>query len=148
MAGCPLKPEVPLKIYLSCTLIKVEFENAVLESIKKFYNILKQDHSRNGVVGRKFLLESASGADVCDKNLLSQLSEFMGARKQTVLDCAKSRNKLDDGQKLLPMLSRLQRKTPDGLGIISVEWKIHAVSFYEQDVISDIQKGHNNVHKV
>ena len=79
---------------------------------------------------------------------MSHLADQMGARKPTVLECAKSRASLDDRQKLIPMISRLERKTPDGKGIISVEWKLKAVAFYEQDETSDIMKGHNNVFKV
>ena len=56
--------------------------------------------------------------------------------------------KLDEERKLVPLVSRLQRKSPEGQNIISTQWKVEAIGFFEPEVISDVLKGHNNVFKV
>ena len=120
----------------------------VLNSLKSYYEILKKDLTKDGSVSRKLFLESITGSDVQSNNLLSSLAELMGVRKTTMCKSAKNREKLESDQKLVPILTRMQRKSPQGPGWISTEWKIKAVEFYEMDAISDIIKGHNYVYKV
>ena len=120
----------------------------MLESLRKYYVILKQDLTREGIVSRKLFLESITGSDVCDKNLLSQVSHYMDARKPSVLEGSKLRSKIESDQKLIPIMNRLERKAPEGGTFISIEWKLKAVSFYETDEVSDVCKGHHCVFKV
>ena len=99
-------------------------------------------------MARKLFLEGITGSDVWENNFLSNLADYIGARKHSVIDSSKNRLKIENDQKLIPIISRLERKTPDGEKIISIEWKVKAVAFFETDEISEILKGHNNVFKV
>ena len=109
---------------------------------------MKQNQTREGILSRKLVLESITGSDICDNKFLSQIAEYVGARKGLVLDSSKKRAQTESNEKLLPFLSRLQRKRPEGENIISLEWQLQAVALYESEAISDVCKGHNNVVKV
>ena len=119
-----------------------------MSSLKDYLSILKKDSSRNGVVARKVLFESVTGPSVRDTNLLSVLAEEIGARKGTILQSAKSREKFESDMKLIPFASRLQRKPPVGQNVISPEWQVKAWGFFDSEVVSDVVKGHTNVMKV
>ena len=80
--------------------------------------------------------------------MLSQLADAIGARKPSILTGACRRSKLESDQKLVPLVARLQRKSPEGMHVISTQWKVEAVGFFETDVISEVLKGHNHVYKV
>ena len=121
---------------------------AVLGSLKDYFEIIKCDLTRNAVVSRKVVLDSITGVTVRENNQLTNLAEFIGVRKPSVLISAKDRFNLESEQKLIPIVNRIQRKSPQGDSFLSTEWKLSAISFYENDAISDILKGHNNVHKV
>ena len=121
---------------------------AVLKSLTVYYEILIKDQTREGVVARKMFLEGISGADVQSKQLLSSLAKLVGIRKNSILKSAKDRNKIECDQKLIPIVTRIQRKSPVGEGFISLDWILKAVSFYESDGISEVLKGHNNIFKV
>ena len=110
--------------------------------------MLKRDSSRNGVVARQLLFESLTGSSVRDANLLTELSKKICARQATIWTSAQSRSKIDNVQKLVPFVCRIQRKSPEGQNVISIEWKMKAVGFFELDAVSDVLKGHNNVLKV
>ena len=140
--------EVASTQILKSVQVKMDLGKAVLESLKQYYTILKQDSTREGIVARKLFLECITGSDVCNNNFLSHLADYMGARKHSVIDSSKNRLKVETNQKLIPIVTRLERKTPDGKKIISIEWKVKAVAFFETDEISDVLKGHNNVFKV
>ena len=99
-------------------------------------------------MARKIILESITGSDVSENNFLTHLSEFMGVRKESVIEGSKNRSKIESMKKLIPIVSRLERKSPEGVKFISIEWKVKAVAFFETDEISEILKGHNNVFKV
>ena len=99
-------------------------------------------------MARKLLLEGITGSDLRENNLLSQIAEYIGARKESILDSSKDRTTVENNHKLIPIVARLERKSPEGTNIISIEWKIKCVAFYETDGVSDILKGHNNVFKV
>ena len=126
----------------------MDFGKTVLLSLRKYYSILKQNLSREGVLARKIILESITGSDVSENNFLTHLSEFMGVRKESVIEGSKNRSKIESMKKLIPIVSRLERKSPEGVKFISIEWKVKAVAFFETDEISEILKGHNNVFKV
>ena len=120
----------------------------VLESLKEYYQIALSDRSRNGVTLRKVVLESVSEAAVRESNQLKQLGEFLGARRHLLVEMSKLRSIIEDKQKLVPLVEKLARKAPEGENIISMEWKLRATCFYEQDNISDVVKGHHAVYKV
>jgi hypothetical protein len=120
----------------------------VLKSIKDYLDIIKQDLSRDGVVAKKCLYESVTGASVRDSNMLCELAEKISARKGTILASAKDRLKMDNDLELVPFASRLRRKPPEGQKVISPEWQIMAWEFYESGVVSDVAKGHTNVMRV
>ena len=128
--------------------LQVDLGQAVLKSLKVYYEILKKDLTRDGVVSRKMFLESISGADVQSNQLLTSLAKLVGIRKRTLTASSNDRIKIESEQKLVPILTRIQRKSPEGVGFISLDWILKATTFYESDLISDILKGHNNVHKV
>ena len=111
-------------------------------------SILKMDSSRDGVVARKCLFESLTGPSVREANMLSVLAEKIGARKGSILTSAKNREKVENDMKLVPFTSRLQRKPPEGHNVISTEWQVQAWGFFDSEVVSDVVKGHTNVHKV
>ena len=104
--------------------------------------------SRSGVISRQLCLDAITGLDVRDNSLLSSLAERIGARKESILNSAKRRAKLDQGSKLLPIVARMQRKSPEGSGYLTDEWVLKVVLFYECDSISDVMKRHCNTHKV
>ena len=120
----------------------------VIESLKKYYTILKQNSTRDGIISRKLVLESITGSDICDNKFLTQIAESVGARKALVLECSRQRARAENDQKLIPFLSRLERKRPEGEKVISPEWQLKAVALYESEIVSDVCKGYNNVLKV
>ena len=97
---------------------------------------------------RKILLESVAGSSVRDANQLTQLADYLGARKHSLLDMSKSRIVIEDNEKLAPLVEKLARKQPEGDRIIGMDWKLKAGHFYELDNISDVVKGHHSVFKV
>lgn len=121
---------------------------AVLESLRKYYTILQTDLTRQGIVTRKLFLESVTGSDVCSQNLLSSIADYIGARKHSVIESSKHREKIEKNAELTPIIKRLKRKNPEGTKIVSVVWEIKAVAFYESAELSDVCKGHHNVFKV
>ena len=119
-----------------------------MESLSTYLQIVKLDLSRDGSTVRNLLFESLTGPSVQDQHLLSQLADVIGARKSSVYAGAVRRSKLETEQKLVPIVSRLQRQSPHGQNVISNQWKIEAVGFFETEAISDVLKGHNNVFRV
>ena len=109
---------------------------AVLGSLKDYFEIIKCDLTRNAVVSRKVVLDSITGVTVRENNQLTNLAEFIGVRKPSVLISAKDRLNLESEQKLIPIVNRIQRKSPQGDSFLSTEWKLSAISFYENDAIS------------
>ena len=87
--------------------------------------------NRDGIVARKLMYEVLTGPPVRGAKLLTVLSEKIGARKASILACAKNRTKMDSDHKLVPFVSRIQRKSPEGNKVISIEWKIRVVEFFE-----------------
>ena len=129
-------------------ILQVELSQAVLRSLQQYYEIMRKDMTRSGVISRQLCLDAITGLDVRDNSLLSSLAERIGARKESILNSAKRRAKLDQGSKLLPIVARMQRKSPEGSGYLTDEWVLKVVLFYEWDSISDVMKGHCNTHKV
>ena len=122
--------------------------DSVLISIRDYLNILKPDLCKDVCLVRKLLFESLTGSLVRENNLLSSLSETIGARKPTLLESANRRVKLENNIKMLPIVSRLIRKSPQGDKHITNQWKVEAYGLYESDLVSDVIKGVNNVYKV
>ena len=120
----------------------------ILGSIRDYLNILKPDLRRDITLVRKLLLESLTGSNVRDNNMLSSLAEAIGVRKNSVFDSSSRRMKLEINTKMLPIVSRLIRKAPEGEKYISNQWKAEAFSLYESHLLSDVIKGVNNVYKV
>ena len=119
----------------------------VIEGLADFYKVLVKDGSRNGITARKLLLQAVAGPKVRESGQISLLSEILGARRKS-LDVEFENSKiLEERQKLLPFVEMLRRKTARGTRLISERTKIDVIDFYENDEISDIIKGHNNVHK-
>ena len=127
---------------------KVDLALNVLEAIKSFYQISLADKSRNGVLMRKVVLESVIGPSVRNSRQLKQLADILGARRQTLQEMSQMRVTAEENEKLALLVERIARKAPEGEKIISLEWKIQAGHFYEQDNISDIIKGHHCIYKV
>ena len=125
---------------------QIELAVAVLESVKGYYKLGQTDTSRNGVTIRKIVLESVTGALIRKGGQLSQLADFLGARKKTVFECSKVRLATEEKGELIPLVTKLARKLPEGEKIISTEWKVKAGQFYEH--VSEIIKGHHSVYKV
>jgi hypothetical protein len=119
-----------------------------LESVRDYYQIALKDYSRNGITRRRVILESVSGSHIRKACQLSQLAEFLGARKATLLESSKSRSSAEDQQKLKPLVEMLGRKPPEGERVVSLSWKIKAGQFFEQDSCSDIVKGTHCMYKV
>ena len=120
----------------------------ILSSIRDYLKILKPDLRRDVTLVRKLLYESLTGPKVRDNNLLSSLAEAIGARKNSIFDSSSRRVKLEINTKMLPIVSRLIRKAPEGEKYISNQWKAEAYSLYESHLLSDVIKGVNNVFKV
>ena len=118
----------------------------VFESVKDYYKLVKSDLTRSGVVLKQVILECISGPAVREANQLSQLSEVFCARKKTVYEMSKMRLSMEENQKLVPLVQRLARKSPEGDKIITNEWKLKCVEFYETK--SEIVKGHHSMYKV
>ena len=110
--------------------------------------MIKADESRTGVIIRKVFLESLCGKEMREANLLKDIASFVGARKGTLLECSHNRAKLESEQKLVPVMERLARKPVSGGHIISLKWKLIAGGWFESDHISEVVKGHHNIHKV
>ena len=121
---------------------------AVLSSIKDYLSILKPDLRRDVSLVKKLLFESLTGPKVRDNNLLSSLAAAIGGRKKSIIESSARRVKLELSTKMLPIVSRLIRKAPEGEKYISNQWKAEAYGFYESHLISDVIKGVNNVFKV
>ena len=123
----------------------IELAVNTLESIKEFYRLTLKDLSRNGSATRKLVLESVAGSTIRDRNQLSQLADAIGARRKTLYIASKERKKVEENEKIIPLIEKLGRKPPEGEHIICEEWKLNAVNFYEQK--SELIKGHNNLYK-
>ena len=125
----------------------VELAVSVLSSLRDYLDLIGGDETRDGKVARKMFFESLTGPAIRDGNLISQLASFLSARKNSMLDSAKCRKKLEDSKKLVPFINRLGRKPPEGEKVIPIDWKVKAARWYETDSVSDIIKGHNNIRK-
>ena len=119
-----------------------------MKSLKQYYSILKKDITRNGSVARNHFLDSITGSDVQSSNLLSSLAEFIGSRKKTIWSNAKLRLRLETEHTLIPIATRMQRKSPEGDSYMSTEWKVRGMGFYELESTSEVMKGHHQVFKV
>ena len=87
-----------------------------------------------------------SGPTVRDANQLPQLCEVFCTRKKTLYEMSKLRLSMEENQKLVPLVERLARKSPEDEKIITNEWKLKCVEFYETK--SEIVKGHHSMYKV
>ena len=94
------------------------------------------------------ILESCCGEEIVSLNLVKDLATFLGARRGTVMECSRSRIRLQKQSELLPVMERLARKPISGSRKITQEWKLIVAGWYESDTISEVVKGHNNVFKV
>lgn len=121
---------------------------SVLCSLRQYLDILKSDFCRDVSVIKKLVFESLTGPTVRENNLMTSLAEKIGARKNSIFSSATQRVKLESNSKVLPIVSRLQRKSPEGDHYISNQWKVEAYGLYESHKVSDVIKGVNNVHKV
>ena len=137
-----------VKINANFNYVKVDLALNVLDSIKSYFQIAQTDLSRNGITMKKILLESVSGPEVRNAHQLKLLSEVLGARRKTLFEMSKMRILTEENKKLAQLVEKLCRKPPEGEKIISLEWKLEAGHFYEQDNISDLIKGHHCIYKV
>ena len=126
---------------------RAQLAEHVLDSIVEFYKILTNDQTRDGIVGRKLILQAIAGGKVRESGENGLLAETIGARRMT-LDLENiNRTKLEEHQKLLPFKEILKRKSARGSRFISEKEKLEVLDFYENDDVSDILKGHNNIYK-
>ena len=119
----------------------------VLESVVEFYKIVTKDRTRNGIVARKLILQAVAGSMVLESSQGCLLSEKLGARRQTLFSELDNRKILEQRQLLVPFMTTLKRKSPHGTKFVSDQTRYDIIAFYEDDSISDILKGHNNLHK-
>ena len=129
-------------------ILQVELALKVLASIRDYYGLIKNDITTEGVVIKKVILESCCGEEIVSLNLVKDLATFLGARRGTVMECSRSRIRLQKQSELLPVMERLARKPISGSRKITQEWKLIVAGWYESDTISEVVKGHNNVFKV
>ena len=101
--------------------------------------------TRNGIITRKIVLESVSGSNIRDANQLSMVADTIGARRKTLHASSAYRIRIEDNEKITPLVEKLARKSPEGDSVISYDWKLKAVNFYEAN--SEIIKGHHSVYK-
>ena len=119
----------------------------VLDSIAGFYKIVAKDSSRNGLVAKKLLLQAVKGTLDQDCFQTYLLSEKLGARRQTLYSEFENRKILEKQQLLIPFIHMLRRKSPCGSKFVSEQTRYEIIAFYEDDEVSDILKGHNNIYK-
>ena len=120
----------------------------VLHSLRDYYQLIKSDSSRTGVILKKVFLESCCGEEIKSANLVKDLSDFLGARRSTLLECFRSRLRMLNEKELKPVMVRLARKPVTGEHKISLEWEIKVAEWYESQAVSEVVKGHNNIFKV
>ena len=135
LAGLPLN-ESQVHVYLNyaCMMNYFMFQLALnaLHCVHDYYQLAMKDSSRDGITRRKVTLECISGCYIREASQLSQLAEFMGARKATLFECSKSRSSAEDEQKLKPLVEMMARKPPEGESIITLDWRIKAGNFRHQ----------------
>ena len=119
----------------------------ILSSLADYYKLACQNSSRSAEATKKQILLSITGVSVRSANQLGALACVLGARKPTVLSVASKRFLLEDKGSILPYLQVLDRKSPEGSKIVSVDEKLETILFYESDLVSEPLKGHNNVLK-
>ena len=119
----------------------------VLDSIAGFYKIVAKDSSRNGLVAKKILLQAVTGTLDQDCFQTYLLSEKLGARRQTLYSEFENRKILEKQQLLIPFIQMLRRKSPSGSKFVSEQTRYEIIAFYEDEEVSDILKGHNNIYK-
>ena len=56
-------------------ILQVELSQAVLRSLQQYYEIMRKDMTRSGVISRQLCLDAITGLDVRDNSLLSSLAE-------------------------------------------------------------------------
>ena len=125
--------------------VKVSLALNVLTSIENYYSLTLSDQTRQNIATRKQLLQAIAGQPVKAAHQLSHLSQILGIKRASVEKAATEREDIDYREQIVPYLSILKRKSPEGYGIVSEEEKIDVISFYESDLVSDVLKGHNNV---
>ena len=127
---------------------KLQLAEHVMDSVVEFYSILKNDQTRDGIVGRKLVLQALTGSQVRGSGEWYLLADIIGARRKTMDQENLNRIKLEEQQKLLPFCKMLKRKSARGARFISEKEKMDVtVDFYEDDEVSDILKGHNNCYR-
>jgi hypothetical protein len=119
----------------------------VLDGIAEFYSIVSKDGSRTGVTARKLILQAVAGSKVRESGQISLVSDTLGARKKSLDREVEKRKELEEQLKLLPFVEMLRRNSPNGSRFITENTKMEVITFNENDDISDILKGHNNILK-
>ena len=117
----------------------------VLESLKDYYALACSETSRSVTATRKQILQGMTGRSVTEANQLNQLAEAIGARTKTVYNEAKTRENIEERKQIVPYLKLVARKRPEGTRYVTEEEGIEVVYFYENPLVSDVLKGHNNV---
>ena len=118
----------------------------MLESVKDYYKLVQSDMTRNGIVMKKVILESVTGSVIRNACQLSQLADILGARLKTLYETSKVRFLVEENKEMTPLVEKLARKSPEGDKIISREWKLKGVHFYETN--SELIKGYHCMYKV
>ena len=101
--------------------------------------------SRSATATRKQILHALTGKLVRDSNQLKQLAEEIGARRTTVEKESKTRNLIEERKQIVPYLTILSRKIPEGSKYVTEEEALEVVYFYESELVSEVVKGHSNV---
>ena len=68
------------------------------------------------------------------------------ARLKTLYETSKVRFLVEENKEMTPLVEKLARKSPEGDTIISREWKLKGVHFYETN--SEPIKGYHCMYKV
>ena len=119
----------------------------IVDSLKEFYGLVSSDKCRTNVVARKIILQAVAGSHIRDNSQLSQTAEAIGARLKSLYTESENRKRLEENVKLQPFVEMLKRKSPQGNRYVSESMELDVIGFYENDKVSDIMKGHNNIFK-
>ena len=124
---------------------KVLLSLNVLESLQEYYHMACSETSRSIIATRKQILHATCGKSVRDANQLNQLAETLGARRATVDNESKTRKLIEERKQIVPYLTIHARKSPEGSKYVTEGERLDIIYFYENELVSEVLKGHNNV---
>ena len=64
------------------------------------------------------------------------------------MDASKARQSFDALGRIKPLQQMIQRCSPTGNHVVSMEWKLRVAALYESNMVSDPVKGSHAIYKV